>query len=215
MFRASDAEIILPMILRIRIVILEGIVTTLNEDKSVRVSAMGPIVEADFRRLVFRPFTTSRTFVNLKRSGQGIFHVTDDVELIARAAIDQLEVLPPGQLAVTLEGYILADACRWYAFRVDSMDEEQARAVVPCRVVERGFQREFFGLNRAKHAVVEAAILATRVQFMDARQLRDQFLSLTPLVEKTGGPVERRAFALLQRYVLQASAETEDDVGQP
>ena len=75
--------------------ILEGIVTTVNVDGSVNISPMGPIVD-DLRieRLVLRPYQTSVTCQNLLRTRQGVFHVTDDVEIIARAAVDRLEQLP-------------------------------------------------------------------------------------------------------------------------
>jgi hypothetical protein len=189
-------------------VILEGIVTTLDEDAAVRVTPMGPTVEEDFQRLIFRPFKTSRTFRNLKRTGQGVFHVTDDVELIAHAAVDQLTTLPRLVAAQLVDGFILADACRWYAFRVESVQDESPRATISCRVVESATEREFFGFNRAKHAVVEAAILATRVQIMDVRELRDELRRLAPLVQKTGGPAERRAFAFLKDFMLSDAADS-------
>src|SRR4051812_32654597 len=98
--------------------ILEGIVTTVNQDGAPNISPMGPLVDEGMTRLVLRPYQTSHTYQNLKRTGSGVLHVTDDVELLARAAVNRLEPLPaliPAQGAV---GFILADACRWYAFRV-------------------------------------------------------------------------------------------------
>ena len=67
--------------------ILEGIVTTLNSDGTVNVAPMGPEVDESLTRLVLKPYQTSTTYGNLQRAGQGVFHVTDDVELLARAAI--------------------------------------------------------------------------------------------------------------------------------
>ncbi len=184
--------------------ILEGIVTTLDEDGSVRISPMGPSVEPDFGHLVFRPFQTSRTFLNLRRSGQGVFHVTDDVELIAQAAIDRLPSLPALAPAPLIDGLVLTDACRWYVFRVESIQDDTQRAVVACQVLQSGFQREFFGFNRAKHAVIEAAILATRVQIMEADRLWQELEQLAPLVAKTGGQSEQRAFNLLNDFIKQS-----------
>jgi hypothetical protein len=67
-----------------------------------------------------------------------------------------------------------------------------------------GRLRDFLGLNRAKHAVVEAAILATRVAWIAPQEIRDAMARLAVLVEKTGGPSERRAMAFLIDYVAQA-----------
>jgi uncharacterized protein len=186
--------------------ILEGIVTTLNEDGSANVSPMGPIVEPSLERLTLRPFQTSTTYRNLKRTGQGVFHVTDDVELLARAAIGRLEAPPATFPATAVEGVILADACRWYAFRVTRLNDSEERTTIECEVVDRGRIRDFFGFNRAKHAVLEAAILATRIGILPAEQIQDEFRRLRPPVEKTAGDQERRAFRLLEEYIAERLA---------
>jgi hypothetical protein len=77
------------------------------------------------------------------------------------------------------------------------------------RVVDRGRMRDFLGFNRAKHAVVEAAILATRVGFLEPDHIRSELARLVVVVEKTGGRQERRAFDFLQNHVHGALAEHE------
>jgi uncharacterized protein len=61
--------------------------------------------------------------------------------------------------------------------------------------------RPFVGLNRARHAVVEGAILVTRVHLLGADEVRRQLAELRVLVEKTGGTREHEAFGLLERSV--------------
>src|SRR5438874_2711954 len=156
--------------------ILEGLVTTLNADGGVNIAPMGPIVDEGMRQLIFRPYQTSRTYANLKRTGQGVLHVTDDVELLARAAVGAVEP-PPLLLPATIpgerfEGRIIAGACRWYAFKVAKLDDRQERTHIEADVIGSAVLREFFGFNRAKHAVLEAAILATRTQFLPAEEIR-------------------------------------------
>ena len=72
------------------------------------------------------------------------------------------------------------------------------------RVVHSGRLRDFFGFNRAKHAVVEAAILATRIHLLPRDEILAEFARLKTPVEKTAGPQEIEAFALLERYVRQS-----------
>ena len=187
-------------------ILLEGIVTTLNDDGLPHIAPMGPIVNADFTRLLLRPFRTSTTYQNLKRTGQGVLHVTDDVELFARAAVGQLTEPPRFVAAKGVEGVILADACRWYAFRIDSLDDRDERTQIVASVVEHGRLRDFFGFNRAKHAVIEAAILATRIHLLDADHIRSEFERLAVVVEKTGGRQEHAAFAFLQAYLREQLA---------
>jgi hypothetical protein len=184
--------------------ILEGLVTTLDETSDVHVAPMGPLVDGvDFTNFVLRPYPTSHTYQNLRRHGEGVLHVSDDVLLLARAAIGQADPTPEVFAAERVHGYVLWRTCRWYEFRVTSVDDSQERVRVTAEVVYAGRLRDFFGFNRAKHAVVEAAILATRTAFLPAEQIAAEFTRLAVLVEKTGGADEFAAFGLLQEYVAR------------
>lgn len=187
-------------------ILLEGIVTTRNADGSPHVAPMGPIVNAEFTRILLRPFPTSTTYENLKRSKAGVLHVTDDVELFARAAVGELRELPRMFSATAVDGVVLAEACRWYAFRVNSIDDRAERTEMQADVVESGRVRDFFGFNRGKHAVIEAAILATRVNLLDANEITNEFARLKTAIEKTGGRQEHAAYAFLKAYVEERLA---------
>lgn len=191
--------------------VLEGLVVTLDDNGRTHVAPMGPIVEPDMRRLVLRPFPESNTWRNLKRTGEGVFHITDNVEMLARAAVGRLEEEPATLPAPGVTGRFLVDCCRWYAFRTTHVDESQERVRIEADVVEWGVQREFFGFNRARHAVVEAAILATRTRFLPAAEVLAEFERLAAPVAKTGGEVEQRAFDFLRRHATQAYAAANDD----
>jgi len=175
--------------------ILEGIVTTFNADQSVNISPMGPIVDEQISQLVLRPYCSSKTYQNLKRTSQGVFHITDDVELFAQAALGQPDPQP------ALNGLILADACRWYAFEIQSLDDRDERTHIVAITVNSGRNRDFLGFNRAKHAVIEAAILATRIDFIPAEQLLAEIEHLASPVAKTAGATELRAFQFLRDYI--------------
>ena len=184
--------------------ILEALVTTLNEDGSANVAPMGPRVERDLGRFVLRPFKTATTYANLMRHGEGVLHVTDDVLMIARAAIGvdpEVETRP----ASLVRGRVIAGVCRYHEFRVVEVDGREERATLRCETVASVALRDFFGFNRAKHAVIEAAILATRVGLLPMDDIRDELRRLAPPVAKTGGPAEFAAFALLVEHVRLAA----------
>lgn len=181
--------------------ILEGIVTTVNELGEVNVAPMGPIVQPQMRSLLLRPFQSSTTYRNLAATRKGVFHVTDDVELIARTAIGRLDAPPELTACGSVGCPRLVDCCRWYAFRIASIDSRQARTQMQARVVADGRVRDFFGFNRAKHAVLEAAITATRVHLLPADEVASEMARWKRIVEKTAGPQERRAFAVLADYI--------------
>jgi hypothetical protein len=155
---------------------------------------------------LLRPFPTSQTYRNLKAHGEGVLHVTDDVLVLARAALGPVEPPPPLRPARRVRGFILADACRFYEFRVRSIDEREERVRIEADVVHAGRLRDFFGFNRAKHAVVEAAILATRTAFLPLDEIEAEYRKWAVIVEKTGGEQERQAFAFLQNHVARCRA---------
>jgi hypothetical protein len=185
--------------------ILEAIVTSRNEDRTTNVSPMGPNIETNLSRFELRPFNTSRTFQNLKRTRQGVLHITDDVDLIARAAIGKLDPPPGLQRAEQVDCDVIREACRWYEFRVEFIEEVGPRASLNCKTIYAHRNRDFFGFNRAKHAVLEAAILATRIHFLPAEEIALQFQRLEPAVKKTGGSREQNAFRLLQEFIQSAN----------
>ena len=187
--------------------ILEGIVTSLDTAGVLNVAPMGPIVDEAMSTILLRPFQTSRTYRNLKEHPQGVLHVTDDVLLLARTAIGQLDEAPETISAEKIKGRVLKSVCRWYEFEVTELDDSKERTQIECRVVNSGRLRDFFGFNRAKHAVLEAAILATRTHILPPEQIRQQLAALASRVEKTAGPDEEVAFSLLAEFVERKLAE--------
>lgn len=190
--------------------ILEGIVTTENADGSPNVAPMGPRVEGEeFDTLLLKPFQTSTTYQNLKRQPVGVFHVVDDARLLARAAIGCWDGRPETFPAEKVDANVLKSACRWYEFEVDDLDDSKQRANILVRIVHRGRIKDFFGWNRAKHAVLEAAILATRVFLLSEDEVKSQMDALRIIVEKTAGEAETEAFTLLEKYVENHYAEAD------
>ena len=183
--------------------ILEGLITTRNADGQVHVSPMGPEVEEDgpLQTFVLKPFDTSCTYRNLKRQPSGVLHITDNVLLLARAAIHCFDVPPALAEVPSGDGLVLEDTCRWFAFEVVAFDDSTPRTRISCRVTEQGDVRPFWGFNRAKHAVLEAAILATRVGILEDSEIKTRMQDLKVMVEKTAGSQERQAFDLLEAYV--------------
>jgi len=192
--------------------ILEGLVTTTDPAGGMHLAAMGPAIdEAERRagrieRLVLRPFPSSQTAANLLRSRAGVFHACDDVLLLARVVAGRLAEPPAARAAGAVAGFLLVDACRAWEFEVDAVDDSGQWLRLEARVVAEHAGRPFLGFNRGAHAVVEAAILVTRLHILEPADVARQFAELAVLVEKTGGPREREAFELLAELVARGPA---------
>ena len=141
----------------------------------------------------------STTVRNVSATGTAVVNLTDDVMLFARAALSNPQF--PSFPAEVVRGVVLEAACSWREVEVVSVDATPPRSRIATRVVHRGFRREFIGFNRARHAVLEATILATRTHLIPLEQIRDELAKLQVIVDKTAGPSEQEAMAFVSAYV--------------
>ena len=186
--------------------IVETIVTTRDGAGQVNVAPMG--VEWDPSEpdhgIVLKPFLTTATYRNVSTTGSAVVNLVDDVRIFARAAISNptYRTVP----AAVVSGAVLADCCAWREVTVTSIDSTPPRSRIETAVVHRGTNRDFIGFNRACHAVLEAAIYATRVHMHPREFLESELQRLQVIVDKTAGAREFEAWALLTDYIRSAPA---------
>ena len=177
--------------------IVESIVTTVSADGAVNVAPMG--VEWGGDRIVLKPFLETTTYRNLAAVNAAVVHLQDDVRVFARAAIgNPVYATRP---ATVVRGVVLEDCCSWRELETVTADSTPPRSRIEMRVVHKGVQREFVGFNRARHAVLEAAIYATRLHLLPRAEIETEIERLQVIVDKTAGPHEHEAMALLVDYV--------------
>ena len=177
--------------------IIETIVTSTAPEGTINFAPMG--VEWQEDALVLKPFLETTTFRNVSSSRVAVVNLTDDVMLFARAALSDPQF--PSVPAAVVRGVVLESACSWREVEVVSVDDTPPRSRIETRVVHRGFRREFIGFNRARHAVLEATILATRTHLLPREQIREELARLQVIVDKTAGPREQEAMAFVTEYV--------------
>jgi uncharacterized protein len=186
--------------------IIESIVTTVAADGTVNCAPMG--VEWGDDRIVLKPFLDTATYRNVLAVGTAVVNLVDDVRIFARAAISN--PVYPTVPATVVRGVRLADCCSWRELEVREIDSTPPRSRIDTGVVHRGVLREFIGFNRARHAVLEAAIYSTRLHLLPREFITSEFERLQVIVDKTAGSREQEAMALLTAFVRDAApARTE------
>ena len=195
--------------------IIETIVTTISADGVVNCAPMGVEWNPDEGgdTIVLKPFLDTATYRNVTATGAAVVNVIDDVRVFARAAIANpaYETVP----AELVRGVVLADACSWREVEVRSIDSTPPRSRIETLVVHRGTRREFIGFNRARHAVLEAAIYATRVHLLPRDFLLSEIERLQVIVDKTAGPREFEAMARLADYIRSRVGRDAADAAAP
>lgn len=183
--------------------IIETIVTTVDAQGVLNIAPMGPEwTGRDDDPLVLKPFLETATYRNVVTTGVAVVNLIDDVRVFAQAAISSPSF--PVEPAAVVNGFSLRDACSWREIKVKSIDSTPPRSRIETEIVHQGFRREFIGFNRARHAVLETAIYATRVHMLAREFLEAELVRLQVIVDKTAGPAEHEAMALLASYIRSA-----------
>ncbi|PTL35976.1 hypothetical protein CLG94_06680 [Candidatus Methylomirabilis limnetica] len=177
--------------------IIESIVTTLDEAGGANFAPMGITIGEG--ELLIRPYKDSATCQNIIATGAAVVNLTDSIRLFAESAISRPHF--PTFPAELVTGIVLTDACSYYECSVMHTNTASERATFLCKILKKGILREFIGFSRAKNAIIEATILATRVRFLGVAHILQEYRRLTEIVQKTGGEQEAQAMRYLQDYV--------------
>lgn len=181
--------------------IVETIFSTIDKNGKPNFAPMGISWGDVF--LTVRPYRNTRTCRNLLSSGYGVANITDDVIAFVQTALGNVEL--PHFPAEKIPGVVYEDACLWRELEVVDRDGRDDRAELRCRVLHAGRRRDFLGFRRAGSAVIEAAILATRVDLYGRKAVSEKLPQYSEIVEKTGGEKEREAMRLVRQYIQRGS----------
>jgi uncharacterized protein len=185
--------------------IIEGIVSTERPDGGAHLAPLGPVVDRQQQHWLLRPFQGSATYAHLRAQGRCVFHIVDDPALLVQTLLGQT---PADVCRYEPEhGHRLRDCCQWFALQVVSWDISQLRSEAVCRMVASGEGRRFWGWNRAAHALIELAIVISRLHLLEPIHIRQFFELHVSAIEKTGEDRERDAYRSLCRKAEQWLAE--------
>jgi len=187
-------------------VIIETLITTMDREGRANFAPMGVVWGEE--EIVVKPYRETTTYRNLIETGEAVVNLVDDVLYFVRGALTSPTF--PSMPAVVVRGVVLEGACSWREIRVREAETAEPRARFVCDVVHRGFRREFLGYNRARNAVLEATILATRTRLLPMEEILAEYRRLQVIVDKTAGPSEREAMALLTDFVRSEAAALKD-----
>jgi hypothetical protein len=184
--------------------IWETVITTRSSAGRVHIAPMG-IRESDEGRVILAPFRPSTTLENVLATRVAVVNLTDDVRVIAGCLTGRPDW--PTRVCERVECVRLVGALAHRELALAQIDEDDERPRLHCDVVFAANHRPFRGFNRAQAAVVEAAILVSRLHRLPAEKIDDEMKYLAIAVEKTAGPAEREAWSWLVARIAAYRAE--------
>ncbi|MGO8916340.1 MAG: DUF447 domain-containing protein [Stellaceae bacterium] len=189
--------------------IVESIITTLGGDGRPHIAPMGVIWRDGHP--VLAPFRPSATLDNLALSGAAVINHTDDVRIFAGCLTGRRDW--PVKPAERVVGCVLRAALAHQELAVERVEADELRPRFHCRVVHEAAHGAFRGFNRAQAAVIEAAILVSRLHLLPRDKVEREIAYLEIAIGKTAGEREREAWGwLVERirdfYGATATGET-------
>jgi hypothetical protein len=183
--------------------IRETVLTTVSAAGEVHIAPIG-LIEAP-EGWIIAPFHPSATLDNLRAVPFAVANYTDDVRVFAGCLTDRRDwpCVPARRVPVPRLAGSLAHA----ELEVVSVQEDALRPRFHCRVVHLENHAPFRGFNRAQAAVIEAAILVSRLGMLPREKVEREIDYLKIAVSKTAGPVEQEAWA----WLMQAIAAHQPD----
>lgn len=173
--------------------IREAIVTTIDAEGRAHLAPLGLIAEGECWTLA--PFHPSTTLENLRVSGEAVANLTDDVRVFAGCLTGRRDwPLAPARLLRTPR---LSATLAHLELKVAELRDDPVRPRFVCRVAHEETHAAFRGFNRAQHAVIEAAVLVSRLHILPRAEIEPELARLAIAVGKTAGPAEKEAFGWL------------------
>jgi uncharacterized protein len=183
--------------------IRECIVTTADAQGRVHIAPLGIIAHGG--GWIIAPFHPSTTLDNLRAVPFAVANYTDDVRIFAGCLTGRSDwpTVPSDYVAVPRLATGLAHA----ELKVAQITEDAQRPRFHCTVVHRASHAPFEGFNRAQAAVVEAAILASRLHMLPRDKIDAEIAYLQIAIDKTAGPAEQEAWGWLLEKIRAHHAQ--------
>jgi hypothetical protein len=184
----------------------ECVVTTLTPDGKPHIAPLGLIEDEGF--WIIAPFRPSATLTNLMTTKQVTASFTDDARIFAKLVTGE-------------RSFPLTDIAGWPAPRLSGalahaelevlrFEDDELRPRFFCKVNRAVSHRPFLGMNRARAAVLEAAILSTRLERLPREKIDSEITYLKIAIDKTAGDAEREAWDMVMAKIAGHFAAKDD-----
>jgi len=187
-------------------VIYETVISTVAPDGTPHVAPMG----VRYRRtetgsdVILMPFKPSTTLANIVANGHAVLNIVTDTRVFAGSVTGRRAW--PLQPAERVKGVRLACALNHVELALAELQDDPQRPVLRMARVFEASHAPYIGFNRAQAAVIEGAVLVSRLHMLPATKVDAEMNYLRIAIDKTAGPEEREAWGWLIEAVARHRA---------
>jgi hypothetical protein len=177
--------------------IFETIITTVNLAGKSHITPFGVRYEGDF--IVISPYKPSATLENILATKVAVMNLTDDVRVFAAALTNRKF----GQLvrANKIKGFRLEDCLAHVELELVEVRDDLIRPQLILKKVIEKNHKPFCGFNRAQAAVIELAVLVSRLNILPREKIQTELAYLQIAIDKTAGEREKQAWDWLKEAI--------------
>jgi uncharacterized protein len=179
--------------------IFETVVTTLAADGTPHIAPMG--VRYAGAQVLLMPFKPSTTLSNVLSTGVAVLNLVLDTRVFAGCVTGRRDwpLLP----VAGVKGQRLQAALHHVELQLATHTDHAQRPVLHMARVHEATHATFAGFNRAQAAVIEGAILVSRLHMLPSDKVNSEMAYLQIAIDKTAGAAEQEAWGWLQAAVAQ------------
>jgi hypothetical protein len=187
--------------------ILETIISTQDADGDAHVTPFGIRKQDGF--VVISPYKPSTTLTNILATGVAVMNLTDDVRVFAGALTKRVmwQLTP----VLHVNGHRLSQTLSHQELRLVNVIDDAMRPQLIMEVIYSEQHQPFEGFNRAQAAVIELAVLVSRLQRLPMEKIIQDMQYLQIAIDKTSGPRELEAWGWLVEAVENHRAALSGD----
>lgn len=187
--------------------IYETIVTSMDAQGLPHIAPFG--IREQEGLVVIAPFRPSVTLDNLLASRTAVVNYTDDVRIFAGALTGRTQW--PLTPAKNIKGHVLDAALTHRELELVEVKEDAQRPQLGFKMVHEETHAAFKGFNRAQAAVIELAILISRLHMLPMEKIEAEITYLQIAIHKTAGERELQAWSWLTERIENHKAQIAGD----
>jgi hypothetical protein len=173
--------------------IFETIISSVDLAGEPHVTPFGVKYEGDL--IIISPYKPSTTLENILATKCAVMNSTDDVRVFAGALTNR----HPWQLvqARKIRSSRLADCLAHTELELIEVRDDVVRPKLLMKNVAEFNHKSFTGFNRAQAAVIELAVLVSRLHLLPRAKIENELQYLQVAIDKTAGERELEAWGWL------------------
>jgi hypothetical protein len=179
--------------------IFETVIISSDNNNVPHVTPFG--IKYEGEQVIISPFKPSKTLNNIIRTKVATMNVTDDVRVFAGALTNR----QPWYLESTdsIKGFRLQDCLMHVELRLSDVREDEVRPQLVMTQVNKQHHKDFNGFNRAQAAVIELAVLTSRLHMLAPEKIQSELKYLQIAIDRTAGDKEQEAWSWLTEKINQ------------